>query len=365
MKALRLPLLILSLHTLCSIPGNAQQNNLDVIAYYSGKDLNAIDSIAANKLTHIIFSFCHLKGNRLSVDNATDTAVIQKLVGLKTKNSHLKVMLSLGGWGGCEPCSDVFSSDAQRKAFATSVKELNQYFGTDGIDLDWEYPAIEGYPGHTYKMEDRENFTKLVQTLRKTLEKKTIISFAAGGFQKFIDQSIEWEKVMKEVDMVNLMTYDLVNGYSTITGHHTALYSTPQQIESTENAVDRLLKMGIPGNKIIIGAAFYGRVWEKVPSTNNGLYQQGTFKTSVEYKDFPKQFSPDKGFIEYWDTTAAAPYIYNAIQNLFVTYDNKQSMTLKTQYVKDKGLKGIMFWELTHDVYSNGLLDAIDEVKRK
>jgi chitinase len=274
-------------------------------------------------------------------------------------------MLSLGGWGGCKTCSDVFSTEANRKAFATSVKKLSKFFNIDGLDLDWEYPAIEGYPGHAYKPEDRENFTELVHTLRKTLGKEGIISFAAGGFQKFIDQSIEWKKVMKDVDMVNLMTYDLVNGYSTITGHHTALYSTDQQVESADKAVERLLKIGIPANKMVIGAAFYGRVWEKVPPTNNGLYQQGVFKTSVDYKNFPNQLSADKGFVEYWDSTAQAPYIYNASQNLFVTYDNKQSIRLKTQYAKAKGLKGIMFWELSLDTSTNGLLDTIDQTKKE
>jgi len=165
--------------------------------------------------------------------------------------------------------------------------------------------------------------------------------------------------------MVNLMTYDLVNGYSTTTGHHTALYSTTQQVESTDKAVDRLLRIGIPANKIVIGAAFYGRVWEKVPATNNGLYQQGVFKTSVGYRDFPMQFSPEDGFVTYWDEKAQAPYIYNASKNLFITYDNKQSLALKTKYAKDKGLKGIMFWELTHDTFSNGLLDIIDQTKKK
>jgi chitinase len=78
----------------------------------------------------------------------------------------------LGGWSGCAPCSDVFSTAAGRTAFAASVKELLLYFKADGIDLDWEYPAIEGYPGHTYRKEDKENFTSLVQALRATLGKK-------------------------------------------------------------------------------------------------------------------------------------------------------------------------------------------------
>ena len=157
----------------------AQKNDISVIAYYPGGSDN-IDSFAIEKLTHIIFSFAHLKENKLNIRKAADSALIQKIVGLKTRNSHLKVMLSLGGWGGCETCSDVFSTKKGRKEFANSVKEINDYFGTDGLDLDWEYPAISGFPGHKFKPEDKKNFTALVKQLRKKLGKKNELSFAAG-----------------------------------------------------------------------------------------------------------------------------------------------------------------------------------------
>src|SRR6185503_14780635 len=99
--------------------------------YYSaGPD--QVDNLPAEKLTHIIFSFCHLSGNVLSVSNKRDSLTIKKLVGLKKRNSSLKVILSLGGWGGCEKCSDVFSTDQARKQFSESVLKLNQYFHSDG-----------------------------------------------------------------------------------------------------------------------------------------------------------------------------------------------------------------------------------------
>ena len=49
-----------------------------VIAYYAGKNPLQLDSFATDKLTHIIFSFCHLKGARLNVDSSRDTVMIQK-----------------------------------------------------------------------------------------------------------------------------------------------------------------------------------------------------------------------------------------------------------------------------------------------
>jgi chitinase len=338
---------------------------LSVIAYYSGKRLTEVDSIPAEKLTHIIFSFCHLKGSRLFVSNALDTAVIQRLVSLKSKNPNLKVLLSLGGWGGCATCSDVFSTRKNRKIFSRSVNELTTFLQTDGIDLDWEYPGIAGFPGHKFQLADKHNFTQLVRQLRKTLGKEHMLSFAAGGFNQYINEAVEWKKVMKKVDMVNLMTYDLVGGYSVTTGHHTALYSSPQQPESIDNAVSRLLQLKIPRQKIIIGAAFYGRVWEAVPDTNSGLYQPGRFKTGVDFKNVATQYSADSGFIYHWDETVMAPYLYNPSQSLFVTYDDKHSIALKLKYAMEKGLGGIMFWELSNDQYEDGLLDVINNAKLK
>lgn len=339
-------------------------SDLKVIAYFAGNPELALN-VPAKKITHIIFSFCHLKGNRLNVDNARDTLTIQRLVDLKKKNPRLKVLLSLGGWGGCKTCSDVFSTAAGRDEFAKSVKELGAYFKTDGIDLDWEYPTIEGFPGHQYMAADKENFTALVTVLRKTLGKKQEISFAAGGFPHFLKESVDWKKVMQQVDYVNLMTYDLVNGYSTVTGHHTALYSTPQLEPSADNAVQYLLKLGIPARQLVLGAAFYARVWENVDSTNNGLYQQGKFKQGIPFKNFPTMLSPEKGFIYHWDDVAKAPYLYNPEQKLFATFDDKKSIQLKTRYAMDHHLYGIMFWQLTEDAPEQGLLDAIDQEKRE
>lgn len=340
------------------------QKRINVIAYYSGNE-KTIDAYPVEKLTHIIYSFCHLKGNRLNVDNAGDSATIKKLVSLKKRNTQLKVMLSLGGWGGCKTCSDVFADAGNIKAFAASVKELNDYFQTDGIDLDWEYPAIEGHPGHPYKKEDRQNFTLLMKELRRELGSKNEISFAAGGFDKFLQESVEWDKVTPLMDRVNLMSYDLVSGFSTVTGHHTPLYSSAGQKVSAHHAIKYLEQAGVPADKIVIGAAFYARTWQGVADVNNGLYQPGRFKNFVDYKRFATRLSADSGFVFYQDKEAAAPYAYNSRTKEFATFDDPASIRLKTKYAKEKGLNGIMFWELTLDKPSGGLLDVIDDEKNR
>jgi chitinase len=343
---------------------NTASKEFAVIAYYHGRT-TMIDSFEIEKLTHLIFSFCHLKGNKLSVNNSRDSATILRMVELKKRNPQLKIILSLGGWGGCQNCSSVFSTRYGRRIFARSVKQLDKYFGTDGIDLDWEYPVIPGFPGHTYSLADKPNFTALIIQLRKKLGKKKEISFAAGGFTSYIDSSIEWKKVMPKTDRVNLMSYDLVNGNSTVSGHHTPLYSTPQQIESVDNGVKKLIAAGVSPGKIVIGAAFYARLFEVTDTANNGLYLPARFYHGLSFNRFTDTLNATNGFTRYWDTTAKAPYAFNIQRKLMATYDDTVSIKLKTEYVVKNKLNGIMFWQLAEDSFSNGLLNVIDEVKKE
>ena len=354
-------LVFLLAFALIASPGDAQP--LAVIGYYAGRN-TTIDSFPTDKLTHIIFSFCHLRGNQLSVNNANDTAIIQHLVSLKEKNPRLKVILSLGGWGGCKTCSDVFSTDSGRQEFVSSTLELSDYFHTDGIDLDWEYPALENVPGYPYAPQDKDNFTAVIRLLRKALGRKAEISFAAGGFTSYLRTSIDWKQVAPLVNHINLMSYDLVNGYSTITGHHTGLYSTPEQVESVDHAVAWLDSAGVPLRKVVIGMAFYARIFQGADSINNGLYRPGHFYRGVSYRDEDTRLSADSGFVYHWDSVAQAPYKYNAQRQLFASFDDSHSIRLKTEYALHQRLGGVMFWQLMDDSYfSGGLLDVIDNTK--
>ncbi len=287
------------------------------------------------------------------------------MVSFKRKYPGLKVILSLGGWGGCRDCSQVFATKEGRKIFAQSTKQTIEYFHADGIDLDWEYPAIEGYDGHPYASADKKNFTSLIKILRKKLGKKHELSFAAGGFDHFIDSSIEWKKVMRKCDKVNIMSYDLVHGGSEVTGHHTALYSTPQQKQSGDNAVNRLIEAGVPPRKIILGAAFYGRMFKVNDTTNNGLYLSGKFYHGISYSRLNDTVSIENGFTRYWDSVANAPYAFNRERKIHVTFDDSLSIAKKTQYVIARKLGGIMFWQLRDDKHDDGLLDVIHKTKQE
>lgn len=354
--------LLIMLATFCGITASAQKTlKPNVIAYYTGGGGTVIDSFPVEKISHLIYSFGHLKGDSMNIHAAKDSALITKMVDLKKRNPELKVMMAMGGWSACPNCSEVFSRANGRKTFAKTTKELLDFFHADGIDIDWEYPAVAGFPGHRYTEDDKRNFTLLIKELRSRLGKKAEISFAAGGTKNCIDSCFEWNKIMPLVDRVNLMSYDLVGGYATQSGHHTPLYSTKELLLSGDYAVSELIKLGVPANKIALGAAFYARIFENTTEANQGLYQPTKFIGGVSFKNFNTQFTEDKGYKYYWDETAQAPYYYNAEAKRIATLDDPKSISLKTKYVLDKKLNGIMFWELTDDAYTDGLLSVIDK----
>lgn len=353
-------LLLLSSVSILGQNSNTGKFNHNLIAYYSG-DSAALFKYDYSRITHVIYGFGHVNSEgTFGVNREKDLRVLRELIKLKQKYPHLKTLVALGGWGGCDLCSNVFNDPIKTKKFVRSVKYFLNAHQLDGFDFDWEYPVVKGYPGHQYLPEDKENFTNVVIKLRKALGKKKIISFAAGGFINYLEKSIEWTKIEPYLDFVNLMSYDLVGGYATVTGHQTPLYSGIPEAESADKAIQYLEKINFPLKKVIIGGTFYSRSWENVSSENNGLYQSGKFLHFIDYNKSHERFTPENGYQYFWDEKAQAAHWYSEKEKIFVTGDDKKSFKAKSDYVKKKGLGGLMFWELPLDLTENGLFDAID-----
>jgi chitinase len=116
-------------------------------------------------------------------------------------------------------------------------------------------------------------------------------------------------------------------------------------------------------SKIVLGVPFYGQEWSQVAEQNHGLFEPGKPlpNASGGFGNIAStMLKPDSGFIRYWDSDSAVPYLYNPGTHIFVSYDDPQSMTLKCRYALDHKLAGIMFWDYEGD--PNGtLLDAVDK----
>ena len=106
---------------------------------------------------------------------------------------------------------------------------------------------------------------------------------------------------------------------------------------------------------------FYGREWGQVADVNHGLFQPGKVVPHA-YATYPviTQTLLHQGFVRYWDEKSSVPFLYNAQQQIFVSYEDPQSIAAKCRFVLSHKLGGVMFWEYSNDP-SGTLLRAIDE----
>ncbi len=382
-------ILFISLFYSCkTVDSPSAGDGVNVMAYYYPSRGNFDPGkIPLDKLTHIIYSFTEVIDNEMKFKNDSSEIMLRMLVKEKRKHPHLKVMIACGGWGGSGGFSEMARSPEYRKKFVDSVVDFIKRNRLDGLDIDWEYPGMQG-AGNPYIPEDKENFTALMCELREAMDligKDQILTFAAAGWERFFDY-IELDKVMNCVTYMNIMTYDNVTGGSPYTAHHTNLgwirredvKGTPADLKmleegdtlnpsSAEKIISFLIDKGVKPSQLVIGGAFYGRAWKGVPPENNGLYQlnKGVWPVRARYANIRESMEDKNGFVRYWDDIAKAPYLYNATDSVFISYEDTVSIRLKTRYVIDKGMGGIMFWQLVGDAEKGGLVDAIFKEKMK
>ena len=369
----------------CCIGWNAMgQGRINVMAYYMAprEDYRPQD-LPLDKLTHIIFSFTEVIDNEMKFRRETSGERLTLLVDQKKNHPHLKVMVACGGWGGSKGFSDMAASPENRAKFVESVVRFLEDYELDGLDIDWEYPGMLGN-NNPYRPEDRENFTALMRELREAMDatgRKLVLTFASAGWENYY-RHVELKKVLKYADYMNIMTYDNVGGGTPYTAHHTNLgWVKPADLAGTpavsiteergydldprsaEKIINFCMKKGADPSQIVIGGAFYGKGWKGVPPENHGLYQphEGAWRGG-NYSVIIREYENKNGFVRYWDPIAKAPYLYNAEEKLFLSYEDRESIKLKTEYAINNGLAGIMFWQLRGDAEKDGLLDAIDEV---
>ena len=316
--------------------------NTGELPFLTKEDMNRLDSV------HISFSLINEKGEAYWDQKGTE-GVLEKI---KEINPELRLIISIGGWGA-DGFSQAAATEEGRQRFAASAVRIMEENKLDGIDIDWEYPC-SSQAGIASAREDKENFTLLIRELRKQIDacgKGQTLSVAAGALESFLADT-DMGEVQKYLDYVQLMTYDFHGVFTPTTGHHANLYDDGVLKEklSGDRAVKMFVKAGVPADKIVLGAAFYGRCWSRVPSENHGLGQV-PFVQEVKgcpYYKICNMLETGEGNYEYfWDEDAKAPYLYNG--ESFISYEDKRSLSYKVQYVKDHNLRGIMFWEYSED----------------
>jgi chitinase len=192
------------------------------------------------------------------------------------------------------------------------------------------------------------------------------LTFAAGAnVPEFLLQT-EMDKVQAVVDFVNLMTYDFRESEGDpLAGHHANLYMHPDDDKqlSADRAVRDYLAAGVPASKLVLGVPFYGRRWGSVEG--EGLYRRGgPTSEKLEARYGTPASRGEGGWVRRWDSRSQAPYLWHAEKRIFVTYDDPESLRIKSRYILEHGLGGVMFWQYFSDTTGELLGALFSELHR-
>ncbi|KAF9529877.1 glycoside hydrolase superfamily [Crepidotus variabilis] len=341
-------------------------------------------------------------------------SVLQRLVTSARNSGYgTKIVLSVGGWGGCAWFSQSCSSASNRNTLAGAlVSAINQY-GLDGVDLDWEYPNSPG-AGNPYGPNDAANLLSFVTLLRSWLGPSKIISAAVAHLpwlgsngQPLYDVSA----YAAQMSYVNIMNYD-VWGASANPGPNAPMANlcgtSWQPQASAQAALNQWTAAGFPASKLLLGVPLYGYVSQSsktvltgslMPSASMLLLQQnqdteiesdgttpksmtflngahpnpshkegevtiqadlrGYWGQQIAFKDIvgsgaivkraDGNYGEGGGFTMAWDNCSNTPYLYNAAQTTVVTYDDTWSLADKASFARDHGMGGAFTWSLDQD----------------
>jgi chitinase len=330
-----------------------------VNGYVGGfRGLVKTEDIDAEKLTHINYAFVNVQDSLAVLTNlATDSINFRKLNALKRINPDLKIVISIGGWAWSENFSDAVFTESSRIKFARSSVDIVRQYDLDGVDIDWEYPAMRGEEGNVFRPEDKHNFTLMFKALREELNvlekekgRKYLLTTAVGGSKSFIENT-EMGLAQQYLDYVLIMTYDYGGKNGTV-GHHTNLYDygDSDDVSSADRSVKNFIAAGVPAYKIGLGAAFYGKGWEAASGANNGLGEKRVKAVQGGgYTKLKDTLIDQNGYKKYYDKKARAPYLFNDSTKVLITYEDEKSIKGKCKYIKKKKLAGIFFWEYFSD----------------
>lgn len=342
----------------------------DVVScYYNAPSGNGHKQLMPSNInpylcTHINVAFARIINKEIVLNESLNKTLLE-VVNLKHLNPKLKILLSVGGAGNNSGFSDMVVNHASRKIFIRSVKRVLRSYTLDGIDLDWEFPALHGRrdkPGGR----EKQHFSQLLREIRMEYyrEKRNyILTIATASPETIVNVSYDVDQINMYVDYVNIMTYDFhyYTKYTPFTGFNSPLYPRPMEnlYLATLNinyTINMYIGKGLNRNKIVVGIPTYGHTFTlvNVKNPNVGSPASGFGSLGglgfINYPDVCVYLKDYQNVVQVkYDEAARVPYFYWGKE--WVSYDNPQSVKEKAAYIKKRGLRGAMIYSLNADDY--------------
>lgn len=346
--------------------------------------------VNASLCSHVFFAFAKINtaSNTIEGLERNDVSVMYPaLQALKAGQPSLELVLSLGGATASASAWLSVSSDEKVVAFSRNVASFLRSRRFDGFDVDWEFPNST----------TSSSYVRLVRALRAAFDpvqpgEKNLTLYCAVTANS--DEVANYNpKVLATVmDKILIMAYDFYGTWSAKIGHHSPLnvssVEPPGSILSQHVAVEAWRSAGVPLSQLVLGVSSYGRSFlltglnrHQPGDDHSGQAPEGGPFTKANgtyayYEICSFSQNASSSWTEAFMNEAYVPYAYGLVkgQPVWVGYDNEYSLRIKTNYVKARGMAGIMMWSLDFDDFTGTackpglkypLLSAINDVMRE
>ena len=167
----------------------------------------------------------------------------------------------------------------------------------------------------------------------------------------------------KYLDYVHIMCYDYHGKWDRKTGHNAPLGPRPDErgqdvYLNVEYTLKYLLKKGALPEKTVLGVPLYGRAFALMNPHDNGMGAktkttsfQGPYTREDGFLGYnevcEEQMELDNPWTTQWEEHHQAPYMYKGVK--WVSYDNEESIRIKSDFAYDEHLAGVMVWSIDTD----------------
>lgn len=330
-------ILIMSTLIIYAIAGLTKQESKVIgwIPYWDQKLATQSFKQNANKIDYISLFWYRLdeNGNLELYNNVVeDKSIIDFAKKKNVKVLALVANLSDDGssiWDYKRVDKVIFTKESRKKHIDELIKlvEKNNF---DGIDIDYE----------ALKSSQRENFSLFIEDLSKELHKKNKILGVAihpktsdgNPHEANGSQAQDLKKIGRHADQLYFMTY-LEHG----------AFSDPGPIGSLP-WMRQVLEFGmsqVPKQKVYLGIGLMGAHWIKENDEFKGQDNELPFLEIVKVAN-------QHNITPIWDDVSKTPYLkfQTDSKDNIVWFENAESIKLRVDLAKDRGIGGVAFWRL-------------------
>ncbi|KEH32176.1 putative glycoside hydrolase family 18, catalytic domain, glycoside hydrolase superfamily [Medicago truncatula] len=328
--------------------------------YWIENPLFPPSSIDTSLFTHIFYAFVSPNKftYKLEEEEEDSTTVATSLTTFtntfKTKTPPIPTLLSIGGATSNSTLFAFIASDPTARAtFINSTIQVARTFGFDGIDFDWEFPTT------TKEMNDlgellfqwrRAISDEATSTSRPPLLLTAAVYFAVNFFLSGERRMYPVDSINKNLDWVNVMSYDLLGSGSNVTGAPSGMFDSKSNV-SVVSGLFSWIRGGVAPEKIVMGMPLYGKSWKLqdpnvhgigAPNVGPGPGVDGGM-AYFQVVDFNKQM----GAKVVYDKETGSVYSYSG--STWIGYDDPFTVSVKVGFAQALKLGGYFFWAAGYD----------------